>query len=440
MTQFLTRLAALAAGAALATSAFAQQQGVTDTEIVFGDILPLSGPPALLGVAHNLGVKLAIAETNAQGGINGRKLRLVSEDDGYVVSRTLQGVRKLVTVDKVFALTSLSGTAQGQAALPMVREYGIPTMATISIFEELYKPVSKNVFAIGGEHESATEALVAKLADRFPGKKWAIVSQDDDYGDLVRKGFDDVKKAKNLTVVSSQIYKKGQVDFSSEMLKVKDSGAEILMAGGVLGENVAMAKELERLGLKIPVGITYVGRVSALVKLMGSAGENVYSVDFVALEDTPKGKALLDRAKQYLSEDEMKKVNRYTFTGYTGAKTLFEAIRRCGKAVTWDCTNTQLASMQNFDTGVTSPVSFSATSHFSSPAMVLVKADPASVSFSSRTEGAATDSPRRHSGFSARKPRRKSREIRSLSSCGLIAPPGLYQVSVQLSMPISSIA
>ena len=114
-----TGIAALGlAGAALGLPAFAQQQGVTDTEIVVGDILPLTGPPALLGVAHNLGVKLAVAEANAAGGINGRKLRLISEDGDCVVSRTIQGVRKMITSDEIFAFTSLSGTAQGRARCP----------------------------------------------------------------------------------------------------------------------------------------------------------------------------------------------------------------------------------------------------------------------------------------------------------------------------------
>ena len=359
----------------IAMSGAQAQQGVTDSEILLGDILPLSGPPALLGAAHNVGVKLAIAEANAAGGINGRKLRLISEDDGYVVSRTLQGVRKLVTSDKVFALTSLSGTAQGQAALPLVRELGVPTIATISVYEELYKPVSKNVYAIGGDHEVGAKALVNFLSDKFPGKKWAIVSQNDEYGEKVREGFEVVVKAKKLNVVSNQIYKKGQVDFSSEMLRVKQAGAEVLFAGGVLGENVAMAKELERQGYKIPIGTTYVSRVSALLALMGTAAENLYSVDFVSLEDTPRGKALMDLAKQTLSEDDFKRVNRYTFTGYTGAKVMFEAFRRCGKALTWDCTIKQLDSLKDFDPGVTTPVSFSPTSHFSGPAFMPVKAD-----------------------------------------------------------------
>lgn len=374
----LAALGLCAAGAFLPAHA---QQGVTDTEIVVGDILPLTGPPALLGVAHNLGVKVAVAEANAAGGINGRKLRLISEDDGYVPSRTIQGVRKLITSDKVFALTSLSGTAQGQAALPLVKQAGIPTMATISLFDDLYKPAIKNVFAVGNDFETVTATLVSKVADRYPGKKWAIISQDDEYGERVRLGFEQAQKDKKLTVVSSQIYKKGQSDFSSEILKVKQSGAEALMAGGVLGENVAMAKELERIGHKIPMTVTFVSRVPATIKMMGSAGENVYTVDYVYLEDSPKGKVFFDKVKQYLTPEEQTKVNRYTVTGYAGARVLFEAMKRCGKALTWDCANAEMAKMQNFDTGVMAPVTFSATQHLTAPTLFLMKSDPATVNY-----------------------------------------------------------
>jgi len=383
MNRRLTLRTALVLAAVCAAWPAAAQQGVTDTEIVLGDILPLTGPPALLGVAHNLGVKIAVAEANAAGGVNGRKLRLISEDDGYIPSRTVQGVRKLLTSDKVFALTSLSGTAQGQAALPIVKQAGIPTIAPISLFEELYKPVSKNVFAIGGDHEAATAALVSKVADKFPGKTWALISQDDDYGELVRQGFEKAMKDKKFTMVSAQVYKKGQSDFSSEILKVKQSGAEVLMAGGVLGENVAMAKELERIGYKIPMAVTYVSRVPASVKLMGTAGESVYTVDFVYLEDSPKGKLFMDKAKQFLTPEEQPKVNRYSFTGYAGARVLIEAMRHCGKALTWDCTNAELAKLQNFDTGVMAPISFSATQHLSAPTLFLMKSDPATVSYKS---------------------------------------------------------
>jgi branched-chain amino acid transport system substrate-binding protein len=307
--------------------------------------------------------------------------RLISEDDGYVPSRTIQGVRKLINSDKVFALTSVSGTAQAQAAMPLIMQAGLPAMAPITTYEGLYKPTIKNVFAVGYDMSNAVEELVAKMADRYPGKKWALISQDDDYGENVREGFERAAKAKKLQVVSSQIYKKGQTDFSSEILKVKQSGAEALMAGGVLGENVTMVKELERIGHKIPVGVTYVSRVPASAKLMGAAAENVYTVDYVYLENSPQGKAFTDKIAKHLSPEEMAKVNRYTYTGYSATRALFDAMGRCGKALTWDCTNAELAKVNNLDTGAMTPIGFTATNHLAAPKLFLLKADPAAVTY-----------------------------------------------------------
>ena len=378
------RLNALAAGLVAAGSIFsvsAQQQGVTDTEVVIGDILPLTGPPALLGVAHNLGVKAAVSEVNAAGGIHGRKLRLISEDDGYVPSRTIQGVRKLINSDKVFALTSISGTAQAQAAMPLIKQSGIPSMAPITTFEGLYKPVTKNVFAVGYDMQDAVYELVSRMAERYPNKKWALVSQDDEYGENVRDGFERAAKEKKLHVVSTQVFKKGQSDFSSEILKVKQVGAEALMAGGVLGENITMVKELERIGHKIPVGVTYVSRVPASAKMMGPAGETVYTVDYVYLENSPEAKGFMDKLEKYLSPEERARVNRYTFTGYSAARALFAAMDRCGKALTWDCTNAELAKISNLETGAMTPISFSATDHLAAPKLFLLKADPAASTY-----------------------------------------------------------
>lgn len=380
MNRRLKPLVAIGLLAAASFSALAQQ-GVTDTEIVVGDILPLTGPPALLGVAHNLGVKAAVAEVNAAGGINGRKLRLISEDDGYVPTRTVQGVRKLINSDKIFAFTSISGTAQAEAAMPLFKQAGIPAMAPITTYEGLYNPVIKNVFAVGYDMSNAVEGLVTMMAERYPGKKWALISQDDDYGENVRAGFERAAKAKKLNIVSTQIYKKGQSDFSSEILKVKQAGADALLAGGVLGENVAMVKELERVSHKIPVGVTYVSRVPASAKLMGSAGENVYTIDYVYLESSPQGKAFTEKLGKYLSPEELGKVNRYTYTGYAATRALFDAMGRCGKNLTWDCTNAELAKVNNLDTGVMTPISFSATNHLAAPKLFLLKADPAAATY-----------------------------------------------------------
>ena len=153
------------------------------------------------------------------------------------------------------------------------------------------------MFVVGQSYEEGIIHLVNYLADKNPGKKWGLITQDDDYGITVRDGFDTVVKAKKLNVVYSGNYKKGQQDFSSDMLQLKDSGAEVFLAGGIIGENIAMMKELEKLNIKPVIGIFWPGRVEPVLKLMGPAGDGIYAVDYVEPFAGAAGKAFLEKAK-----------------------------------------------------------------------------------------------------------------------------------------------
>ena len=372
---------ALLASGIFAVAAHAQQQGVTASEVLLGEVEPLTGPPALLGIAYNVGTKVAIAEANAAGGVDGRKLRLITEDDGYVPTRTIQSVRKMIEVDKIFAFTSLSGSGQGLAVLPIVEKAGIPAMPAIGPVTGLYQPPRKSVFVVGQSYEEGMYQLVRHLATNFPGKKWGILTQDDDYGVALRTGFARAQKEFKLNVVSEGEYKKGQQDFSSEMLRVRAAGAEVFMAGGVIGENVAMVKELEKLGSKPVIGMFWPGRVTATLKLMGPASDGIYAVDYVDPDNSATVAAFTERARKLVSEAEVKAMNRYTLAAYASTKLLIEAMRRCGKNLTWACTITELEKTKNFESGVMGPISFGPGVRFSSQAVRIMKADFATLSF-----------------------------------------------------------
>lgn len=358
------------------------QQGVTANEILLGEILPLSGPVAVGTLGYSAGGKVAIAEANASGGVNGRKLRLISEDDGYVAARAIQAGRKLLTGDKVFALTATSGAASSTALLPMLKETGIPVVALLSFPDVFHTPVVPNIFVAGATQQDSMEQVVLQIAKRFPGKKWAVVMGDDELGFLMREGFERAQKALGLKVVYSATYRRTQKDFSAEILAATNADAEILLSGGVVTENVAMLKELERLGKKIPVGMSWPGRNSVNThQMMGPAFDNVYLIDYVVADETDRGRALMARAAKFLSEDDFKRVNRFTYTGYAGTRIMIEAMRRCGKALTWACTIKELEATKNFDTGVMAPISFSPTSHFSKQALSLLKGSSKTFNF-----------------------------------------------------------
>lgn len=371
--------AVMAAGLA-ASPASAAEQGVTDTEVLIGEVNPYTGPPALLGNAHTIGMKMAFAEANASG-VNGRKLKLLTEDDGYVTARTLQGVRKLIDVDKVFAITGISGTGQSTAAMQILEKSGIPTIISVAPAAAQFEPPRKNVFVLGQVYEEGINQLSRYLADKNPGKKWAIVTQDDDYGLAVREGFEKAQKEKKINVVFSANYKKGQTDFASEMLRLKDSGAEVFLAGGIISENVAMLKELEKLGHKPVIGIFWPGRIEVVLKLAGPASDGLYAVDYVEPLAGPKGLAFLEKAKTLLSEGEFKAINRYTEAGYAAGRVLVEAIRGCGKDVTRACVIGQIEKTQNLETGVMAPITFGAGKRFSSQKVQIMRADFATLSY-----------------------------------------------------------
>ena len=373
-------LMATAVHAGTVTSA-AAEPGITETEILIGDVEPLTGPPALLGVAASIGHKIAIAEANAAGGINGRKIKYVLEDDGYVTARTIQGARKVIDVDKVFAMVGISGSGQSIAAMPVLEKAGIPTVIDVAPVKPLWEPPRKNVFIVGQSYEEGIKHLVAFLADKNPGKKWGLITQDDDYGIAVHDGFDSMVKPKKLSVVYSGSYKKGQQDFSSEMLQLKDAGVEVFLAGGIIAENVAMMKELEKLNVKPVTGIFWPGRIEPVLKLMGPAGDGIYAVDYVEPFAGEAGKAFLEKAKGLVSEAEFKGINRYTMTGYAAAKVLIAAIGRCGKDPTWACTIAELEKTSNVETGVMAPISFGAGVRFSNQKLKIMQADFSTLSF-----------------------------------------------------------
>lgn len=306
---------------------------------------------------------------------------MITEDDGYVNTRTIQAVRKLATVDKVFGITTVSGANQGLAALPVIEQTGVLTFSVMGFSKQLYDPIKKNVFVMGQTYDVLFDELATYMAKKHPGRKWGIVSQDDESGEIVREGFERAVKRNGLDVVSRQIYKKGQQDFSSEMSKFKRDGGEMLIAAGIVTESVAMVKELDRLQVKVPMGMFYVGRYPVTLELMGPPSDGTYWADYVEAETGAKGAAFMQRVKKHVTEDEFKRVNRFTLTGYASAQTMFEAIRRCGKAVTWACAIDRLESMKDFDTGVMAPIGFSKTSHFSAQKPVLMQATHATRSF-----------------------------------------------------------
>lgn len=342
-------------------SAGAQDIGVTATEILLGEVQPMSGPASLIGKAGAAGSKLAIAEINAKGGINGRKLRAIYEDDGYVPARSVSSVKKLIDSDKVFALTGTTGSSHMVAMLPTIEEAKIPTIVHMAPNPAVVSPRRPTVFMIGPDYDYAgyvpMHYMIEKLGQK--GGKFGILYQDDDFGKALLAGYQKAVKQHGVASVAEIPFKRGAKDFSAEVLTLKEKGVTAIYLGTLTTESASVMGELRRLGMTPLIGTLWAGQLPAAVKLAAPSGFEYLIPDYYASNYDPAGVKLMELAKRYLSEDDYANFNRYTVSGYVGTIVLAEGIRRCGATVTRTCVVNELNKLKNFSTGgLTGSLSF----------------------------------------------------------------------------------
>ncbi|MBY0610916.1 MAG: ABC transporter substrate-binding protein [Beijerinckiaceae bacterium] len=344
----------------LSATAYAADPGVSDTEIKIGDVNIMTGPAAFVGKGFSIGTKIAAGEINAAGGINGRKIVVITEDDGYVPARSFQALTKLLEVDKIFALNGTSGTANVLAMMPLITENNLPTIVTQAPAALVYTPVRPSVFTFGASYEDAFYAQLKYIHDNLAAKDavYGIIRQDDDFGKEVEAGFDRAVKEFGVTAPVRVRFKKGTNNFSAEMAQMKQAGVTVLANGGIFAGAANILSEARKLDMNIQSAGVWSEGIPASAALSAPAGYNFLVGDYVSLVGPANDKFKL-LAKKYASDEEIAAISRYTYVSYIGLKTMAEAMRLCGKDLTRACTIEKLKGLKNFDTGgLSAPVSF----------------------------------------------------------------------------------
>jgi len=197
MKHQLTLMAALAMTMA-AGSAMAQSQGVTKDEIVIGSIQDLSGPLAGFGKQVRLGMMLRVDEANEQGGVNGRKVKLLVEDSSYDPKKAVLAAQKLVNQDKIFAMVGHIGTAQNVATFPVLFPKNVINFFPVTAAREMYEPFHKLKYSFAATYYDQIRLALPKLVQEKKAQKVCIMYQDDEFGLEVKRGADDGLKAMNM--------------------------------------------------------------------------------------------------------------------------------------------------------------------------------------------------------------------------------------------------
>jgi ABC-type branched-subunit amino acid transport system substrate-binding protein len=386
----LARFLGTAAAAALAAGgALAQDPGVTASEVKIGDVTILTGPGAFIGQANVYGLKVAAGEINEKGGVAGRKIVLAFEDDGYVPSRSFQGAKKLIEVDKVFALVGMSGSANALAMLPLVEENKIPTLVTTAANKLIYRPVRPTVFTIGADYADAFYAQLKYIHEKLApkGAKYGIIRQDDDFGQSLEDGYARAVKEFGLADALRLRFKRGQRDFAAEALRFQSAGVNVLASGAILGGNSAILREERKLGANLQVATVWTEHIPLAMTPSLPAGYDYLVADYVPVMSDIAVQPFLELARKHLTADELKGVNRYTLTSYVGLRVLAAAMEKCGKNLTRACAVAELKKTKNFDVGgIMAPISFDNPRQLSGTALKLYQLDAKTGSFRGLTD------------------------------------------------------
>jgi len=355
---------ALAAGTSLA-----QSQGVSKNEILVGSILDMSGPLASYGKAVRQGMLLRAEEANEQGGIHGRKVKLVVEDDGYDPKRAVLAAQKLVNQDKVFVVAGHIGTAQNNAAMPVQFEKNVINFLPITAAREMYEPFNRLKYSFAVTYYDQMRTFLPKLVKEKGSKKVCAIYQDDDFGLEVLRGAEAGLKTMNMELTEKASFKRGSTDFSSQVARAKAAGCEMVVLGTIIRETIGTIGEARKSAFN-PVFVGTSAAYTELIhKLGGKAMDGLYATmtTQIPYADEPSQpiRFWANKYKTKFNDDP----TLFSAYGYLVMDYFVQAAAKAGPNLSTDSFIKAMDSM-SFPTDIfgSPPATFSATKHLGSDA------------------------------------------------------------------------
>ena len=345
LSNMLTLAAASLSAMAVSSAALAQKKydpGADDKEIKIGNIMPYSGPASAYGTIGKA-IGAYFDKVNAEGGINGRKVKFVTTDDGYNPAKTVEQARKLVEEEEVLLLFATLGTPPNSAIHKYMNAKKVPQLFVATGATKWGDP--KNFpWTMGWQppYQGEGKIYAAHLLETMPNAKIAILYQNDDYGKDYLKGFEDGlgEKGKSL-IVARASFEVTDPTVDSQILTLKSSGANVFFNITTPKFAAQAIKKIAEVGWKLD--IHYLNSVSASVgsvlKPAGlEASKGLITTQYLKDPTDPAWANDADYKewtawmKQYYPSGDL--TNAFNVTGYTHAYTMHQVLKQCGDNLT----------------------------------------------------------------------------------------------------------
>lgn len=274
-------LATSAAGLALAGSIRpARAAGVHDGEIVIGTHIDLSGPAAAGMPMLRNATEMRLNEANAAGGIHGRQLRLIVEDNGSQPQLAVRAAQKLIRQDEVFAILNPFGSGTNAATLGLAMEAGTVVFAPWGA-SAIFQQVAQNnplLFTTVQDYHTTTGRALARMIPEWGAARVGVIYQEGPFGDLIQAGVNIAMQQLGMTVAEAAAYRPGDIDFSSQVARMRAADVDLIVAGTIIRETVGVMAEVKKLNWDVKVLTAIPGRGTIVARLGGADVEGLYGI------------------------------------------------------------------------------------------------------------------------------------------------------------------
>ncbi|NOE17171.1 ABC transporter substrate-binding protein [Ruegeria atlantica] len=330
----------LAAATALTASAsigWAQTQGVTDDEIVIGSVNDLSGIFAAVGVPATKGANVVFDRVNEAGGIHGRKIRYVVEDNGYQMPRAMQGYNKLLNRDKVFAMLQSLGTPMNMAGFKLLDPKGIPNVAPLTAARQMLQEPMRNKFTSFSTYYDQARVGVKYLAGEFGSKTVCTMYLPTDFGEEILEGSKAGAEEAGIAFGSETTHKPDETDFVGSLSKLKEEGCGIVTMALGVRQAITVVGTAKKMGL---TDMKFLGTsasfLTVVAQVPGGVTDGFYAAaswqDLWARADQPAPAAFIEEYKAATGEDPV----GFAMLGYSAAEMMVKALEAAGPDLTHD--------------------------------------------------------------------------------------------------------
>jgi len=332
-------------------SLHAQTPGLTDSRIVIGSCAALEGPSSFLGRETVGGAEAYFQFVNDGGGVNGRKLQLISHDDSYDPAKA-QACWDALMAQKVFALGFFVGTPTAVKYVPLAESNGVPLIGLFTGAQSLYSPLRRWVINVRASYFDETREQVEGLWSTLHYRKIAVIYPDDAFGSTVLQGVQTGLKEKGSAPMATAEYSRQTTLGDAAMEKVKAASPDAVVVVGPSNTVAPILKQAHAKGWKpLFVTVSFVG-TDELIQEAGEDAEGVVVTQVVPpyyLTDL-KTVALYRRTLEKYQPGA--RPNFVSFEGFVDAMVMVEGLKRAGKELTREGLIHAIESIHEMDLGL----------------------------------------------------------------------------------------